>query len=132
MFVLEGIGGEGNAMDTFYKGNERERPNDKKYKLLYNPNVKFKERLYLDFNGTLKKIKLRGSLSQIIGSPDIFLRSKVSEEMFAILTKLAELRQLERLHLVRDFNLFPEPLALLNLERKYGDSLNYEDLLGVR
>ena len=52
--------------------------------------------------------------------------------MFAILTKLAELRQLERLHLVRDFNLFPEPLALLNLERKYGDSLNYEDLLGVR
>lgn len=33
--------------------------------------------------------------------------------------------------LVRDFNLFPVPERLLNLERKYGDSLNYEDLYGV-
>ena len=33
--------------------------------------------------------------------------------------------------LVRDFNLFPQPERLLNLERKYGDSLNHEDLYGV-
>ena len=33
--------------------------------------------------------------------------------------------------LVRDFNLFPEPDRLLNLERKYGDSLIHEDLYGV-
>jgi hypothetical protein len=30
--------------------------------------------------------------------------------------------------LVRDFNLFPVTERLLNLERKYGDSLSYEDL----
>ena len=52
--------------------------------------------------------------------------------MFLVLTKLAELRQLERLNLVRDFNLFPDTGNLLNLERKYGDALNYEDLQGVR
>ena len=50
-------------MDTFYKTNERERPNDKKFKILYNTEVKFKDRIYLDFNGTIKKIRLRGSLS---------------------------------------------------------------------
>jgi hypothetical protein len=33
--------------------------------------------------------------------------------------------------LVRDFNLFPQTDRLLNLERKYGDSLNHEDLYGV-
>ena len=32
--------------------------------------------------------------------------------------------------LVRDFNLFPETETLLTLERKYGDSLNFEDLHG--
>jgi hypothetical protein len=46
MFVVEGLGGEGNSMDQFYRANERERPNDKKYKMLYNPGVKFKHRIY--------------------------------------------------------------------------------------
>lgn len=132
MFVIEGIGGEGNGMDTFYRINERERPNDKKFKMLYNPNVKFKERLYLDFNGALKKIKLRSTLSSIIGNPDVYMRNKVEEDMFNILTKLAEVRNLERIQLVRDFNLFPFPNDLVTLERKYGDSLNHEDLNGVK
>ena len=132
MFVIEGIGGQGNAMDLFYKGLERERPNDKKYKLLYNPSVKFKQRLYLDFNGTLKKIRLRGGLSEIVGDPHLFLRTKVQEDMFKVLTNLAELRSLERLHLVRDFNLFPSITSLITLERKYGEGLSYEDLHGVR
>jgi hypothetical protein len=34
------------------------------------------------------------------------------------------------LSLIRDFNLFPETEKLLTLERKYGDSLNFEDLNG--
>ena len=38
------------------------RPNDKKYTLLYNHDVKFKNRLYLDFNVAIKKIKLRDPL----------------------------------------------------------------------
>jgi hypothetical protein len=32
--------------------------------------------------------------------------------------------------LVRDFNLFPETDKLLTLERKYGDSLSFEDING--
>ena len=132
MFVIEGIGGEGNGMDLFYKGNERERPNDKKFKMLYNPLIRFKERMYLDFNCALKKIKLRNTLSSIIGNPDVYMRHKVDEDMFEILTKLAELRNLERIQLVRDFNLFPGTDKLVTLERKYGDSLNHEDLMGVK
>jgi hypothetical protein len=46
MLVIEGIGGEGNSIDKFYKANERERPNDKKFKMLYNPQIKFKNRIY--------------------------------------------------------------------------------------
>jgi hypothetical protein len=65
-----------------------------------------------------------------MGAPDVYLRSKVPEDMYDILQKFAEIRKLTRLSFVRDFNLFPETETLLTLERKYGDSLNYEDLHG--
>ena len=82
MFIIEGIGGKGRGMDQFYRANERERPNDKKYKMLYNPLVRYKNRMYLDFNVSLKKIKLRDTLTKIMGLPDVYLRSKVPEDMF--------------------------------------------------
>ena len=85
MYIFEGLGGEGRGMHEFYKENMRERPNDRKYTLLYNPDVRFKNRIYLDFNVAIKKIKLREPLRQIMGAPDVYLRSKVPEEMFYIL-----------------------------------------------
>ena len=45
-YVIEGLGGEGRAMDRFYKANERQHTNDKRFKMLYNPNIMFKNRLY--------------------------------------------------------------------------------------
>ena len=65
-----------------------------------------------------------------MGAPDVYLRSKVPEDMYHILQQFAEIRKLTRLSLIRDFNLFPETQTLLTLERKYGDSLNFEDLHG--
>jgi len=62
MFILEGLGGIGHSMDQFYRANERTRPNDKKFKMLYNPDVRFKNRIYLDFQVALKKIRLRDVL----------------------------------------------------------------------
>ena len=49
MFIIEGLGGQGHSMEQFYLANERQRPNDKKFKMLYNPEVRFKNRLYMDF-----------------------------------------------------------------------------------
>lgn len=37
MFIIEGLGGRGHGMDQFYRANERSRPNDKKFTMLYNP-----------------------------------------------------------------------------------------------
>ena len=37
MFIIEGLGGPGHAMDQFYQANLRERPNDKRFKMLFNP-----------------------------------------------------------------------------------------------
>ena len=132
MFIIEGLGGRLRGMDQFYRANERTRPNDKKFKMLYNPQVRFKNRMYLDFNVSIKKIRLRDSLTKIMGAPDVYLRSKVPEDMYDTLQKFAEIRKLDRASLVRDFNLFPNTENLLTLERKYGDSLNHEDLYGFK
>ena len=132
MFVIEGLGGKGNAMNEFYLANERARPNDKRFKMLYNPEIRFKNRIYLDFECAIKKIKLRDVLSRIMASPDIYLRSKVPQDMYDTLQKFAEIRKQDRANLVRDFDLFPETKNLLTLERKYGDSLSFEDLNGFK
>ena len=67
-----------------------------------------------------------------MGAPDVYLRSKVPDDMYDTLQKFAELRKLDRASLIQDFNLFPITENLLTLERKYGDSLNFEDLNGFK
>ena len=130
IYIFEGLGGEQHAMHQFYLDNMRQRPNDRKYKMLYNPEVRYKNRLYLDFNVQVKKIKLRDPLTKIMGAPDVYIRAKVPEDIYNTMQKFAELRKLDRMSLVRDFDLFPVVERLLNLERKYGDSLSFEDLNG--
>mgnify|MGYP007038725969 FL=1 len=85
MYIFEGLGGEGRGVHQFYQENMRQRPNDRKFTLLYNPDVRFKNRIYLDFNVAIKKVKLREPLRQIMGAPDVYLRSKVPQDMFHIL-----------------------------------------------
>lgn len=132
IFVFEGLGGEGNSMSQFYEANKLTKPNDKKFKLVYNPEIKFKHRLYLDFNCAIKKIKLREPLSEIVANPNIYLRSKVPEEMYKIMQQFGDLRKLERASMVRDFDVFPSFDNLVTLERKYGDGINFEDMNGFR
>jgi len=43
MFVLEGLSG---CMNKFYLANEREHTNDRRFKMIYNPDIRFKNRLY--------------------------------------------------------------------------------------
>lgn len=131
MIVIEGLGGKGHSMNKFYKLNERTQPNQRRNKLLYNPEVRFKDRLYWDFNASIKRIKLRDTLTRIMSTPDVFLRSKVPEEIYDTLQKLAEMRKFDRIKYLKDYGLFPALNMLLSLERKYGDSLSHKDLYGI-
>jgi len=76
--------------------------------MLYNPEIRYKNRKYLELNCALKLIKLRESLSEIVSGPDIYLREKVPEEMYETIVKFAEMRKLDRANLVRNFDLFPD------------------------
>jgi len=107
MIVIEGLGGKGHSMNKFYKMNQREQPNQRRLKLLYNPQIRFKYRSYWDFNASIKRVKLRDTLTKIMSSPDVFLRSKVPEEIYDTLQKLAEMRKFDRIKFLKDYSLFP-------------------------
>lgn len=64
-------------------------------------------------------------------APDIYMRTKVSEDMYDTLVKFAEIRKLNRANFVTNFDLYPEYTTLVIFERKYGDSINYYDQHGV-
>ena len=132
LYVVEGLGGKGNSINQFYLANERTKPNDLKFKMLYNPQIRFKNRKYADFNCSFKFIKLRDSLSSTIGAPDIYLRDKVAEDVYSTLITFGEIRKLDRANLVTNFNLFPEVSNILVMERKYGDAVLYEDINGIK
>lgn len=82
LYIIEGLGGPGKSMHQFYLANEREHTNDRRFKMIYNPDIKYKHRLYQEFNCAIKKIKLRDTLTTIMSEPDIYLRSKVPEDMY--------------------------------------------------
>lgn len=126
-FILEG---RGNSMTMFYRENERMRPNDRYFKMLYNPEIRYSRRMYAGFNCSMKLIKLRETISSIITQPDIF--TKVSPEIFQVMNSLAEIRKHDRALLIKEFDLLPKEGLLLNLERKYGDELTHEDISGIQ
>ena len=39
MYVIEGLGGTGRSMNQFYLANEREHTNDRRFKMIYNPDI---------------------------------------------------------------------------------------------
>lgn len=108
----------------------REQKNTTQFTILSNSDIKFNQRLYLEFGASLKMIKLREPLASILMNPDLYIRAKVSEDLMNTLHKLIEIRRAGRLNLVKDFNLCPNTESLSVIERKYGDALTYEDLYG--
>jgi hypothetical protein len=85
LYIFEGLAGEGKAMNLLYLANERNHTNDRRFKMLYNPEILFKNRAYQEFNCAIKKIKLRDTLTKLVAEPDIYLRSKVPEDMYTTL-----------------------------------------------
>ncbi|CAG9313544.1 unnamed protein product [Blepharisma stoltei] len=129
LYVLEGLGG--GCIDKMAEELARTQANTDTLKYLMNSEVKFDERLYINFGPDLKRIKLRENLAKTLLNPDIYIKSKVSEELMDTLNKIMNIRRCDRLKFVRDFHLCPALENLNLLERKYGDALTDEDIYGL-
>ena len=79
LFVVEGIGSK--AMKRLGELVPRLEPNSDVFKILKNPDVLFKERVYTLFNVEIKRIRLRENLARLLLNPDLYIRTKVPENV---------------------------------------------------
>lgn len=93
MFIIEGLGA--GSMKRLEELVPRSEPNTSKTKILKNSEVLFENRLYQEFNLDIKRIRLREKLSQILLKPNIYIRTKVPENIFKVLAQIQEIRNCE-------------------------------------
>jgi len=89
--------------------------------VLMNSSVRFTKRAYTSFDVDLKMIRLRNLLREIVTTPAIYNRGKISEECFETLNRMATIRDGRTLS-IRDLKireLFPSVVGLLEVENKY-------------
>lgn len=101
-------------------------PNTKSFKILKNSNLTFLKRLYADFNIEIKRMRFRPSLTQLLLDPIIYIKSKVPEDISQNLNKISEVKKIcDDLKAVDSMNLWPDSNILIQIERKFSDSLSY-------
>ncbi|KAF0690447.1 Aste57867_18179 [Aphanomyces stellatus] len=129
MIVMEGLAASG--MLTVAAMVPRTAANSKSgFRMFANVDLRFPERLYTAFDVDLKRIKLRDPLPDIGKRPELYMRSKVSENCFQALNRLSDVRKADRLLELKDLDLFPTVRMLLEVESKYGESITLEDIHG--
>ena len=93
--------------------------------------VLFNKRLYSKFDLSLKYIKLRDTLSNILHTFDIYTKANKYRQIYDAFLNFGSILKAQTLKEISDANLFPDSESLLLLERKYADILNDEDMTGV-
>ena len=128
--VIEGITGK--AMKKVKETFPKTQMNNKTYMIFSDSNILFNKRLYSIFGLSLKYIKIRMNLSEILTTYDIYLKSANYREIYDAFMNLGSILKAQTLKEISDENLFPLGESLLLLERKYGDILKEEDLTGKK
>ncbi len=119
--IIEGISGKGlqKVKDTLPKN----QMNNETKMIFADSNILFDKRIYSKFDLSLKFIKTRESLDQILTTFDIYLKSTNYREIYDAFLNIGSILKSETLKEITDENLFPDAEGLLLLERKYGDIL---------
>lgn len=128
--IIEGITGK--AMKKIKETFPKAQMNNKSYMIFSDSKILFNKRLYSIFDISLKFIKIRMNLSEILNTFDIYLNSNKYREIFDGFMNLGSILKAETLREITNENLFPNGNSLLLIERKYGDILKEEDLTGKK
>ena len=128
--IIEGLSGK--ALQKTKELFPRTQMNDENKMVFCDSNILFSDRIYSKFDLSLKFIKTRDSLEQILTTFDIYLKSSNYREIFDVFMKIGSILKAETLKDITQENLFPDAEGILSLERKYGDILKEEDLTGIK
>jgi regulator of sigma D len=128
--IIEGIAEK--AMVKIKEAFPKTQMNSQTYMVFSDSNILFNKRLYSIFDLSLKYIKIRMNLSDILTNFDIYLKANIYKEIYDAFMNLGSILKAETLKEITNANLFPLGESLLLLERKYGDILKEEDLTGKK
>lgn len=129
IYILEGVAG--GSMKELSKRLPKNNDNTKSFKILRNETMTFFDRMYLEYNCDLKRIKLLRSINTLTERPDIYLRGRVPLEMYNTIMKIKKLREKTCLDDIDKNGLWITSSEQNVFERSYGDSLNEFDLNGI-
>jgi hypothetical protein len=127
--ILEGITEK--AMNLIKERLPKLDMNSDKKKIFSNSKILFDKRIYSNFNLCLKFIKLRNPLTQILNTADIYLKANKYRDIFNAFMQLGFILQSPTFESITNAKLFPSYESLSQLERKYADIINDEDLTGI-
>ena len=127
--ILEGITGK--AIKKIKEKLPKTQMNTKNYMVFADSNVLFNKRLYSKFDLSLKYIKLRETLSNILQTFDIYTKANKYRQIYDAFLNFGSILKAQTLKEITEANLFPDAESLLLLERKYADILNDEDMTGI-
>jgi len=126
--IIEGITDK--AMIKVKSSFPKKQMNDHNHMIFSDCSILFDKRLYSKFNLTIKYIKLRQNLRDILTNFDIYMNANKYRNIYDTFMNLGSILRSETMKDISTSNSFPEADKLLELERKYGDILNKEDLTG--
>ena len=127
--IIEGITGK--AMKKLKEALPKKNMNSANLKILSDSNILFDKRIYSKFDLSLKMIKLRDNLTQILSTFDLYLKAENYKQIYDAFLNLGSILKSETLSEVAICDLFPDAESLLLMERKYGDIISKEDMTGI-
>ena len=128
--IIEGLTGKG--MQKVKEAFPKTQMNSETKMIFSDSNILFNERIYSKFDLSLKFIKTRETLEQILTTFDIYLKSINYREIYDTFMNIGSILKAQTLREITNENLFPNAEGLLLLERKYGDILKEDDLTGIK
>ena len=127
--IIEGITGK--AMDIVKAKLPKYQMNTSTFKVFADKHILFNKRIYSKFDLSLKYIKLRDTLHNVLTTFDIYLKAEKYRPIYNAFQSYGAILKSETMKEIANANLFPDAESLLLLERKYADILNEEDMTGV-
>ena len=110
----------------------RTQMNCETYKVFSDSNILFNKRIYSKFGLSLKFIKLKSNLSEILTTfEDIYYKSNKNKEIYDCFLNLGGILRSDTMKDIVTGDNFPSADNLLLLERKYADLLTDEDKTGI-
>lgn len=128
--ILEGISNL--SMKKIKEVFPKTQMNTETFKVFSDPNILFNKRIYSKFGLSLKFIKLKHNLSEILTTyEDIYYKSNKNREIYECFLNLGGILRSETMEDIIIGDNFPKADDLLLVERKYADILTEEDKTGI-